>query len=1115
MSDVHDSQKQLIRELLSKPDEITAILQSNSHQLTPDFFTFLAQIASELRSKQHFIGATAAANLGIEAAAIAGAKHDAYRLVELRGRVEMDQNHLDAAINSFETARMMAKELLDAGDNIALIGFVSSTILLADREAFRDNYAKAREVLAEARLTSYKLQSAWGELWTIVNLAAICLKQGDYDQALKYALHWTDVLKRLSTGKTSNSIDAVAALPPQSQLYDLLASLAREFYYEKDDYNSASTAAKQAIQLDPTREDVYPLLGFCQIRLKQFSEAIETWKRLVDLDPDKPVYHLNYSHALQIAGKLEEALFPASEAIRLMPSNQRYYFHRSQILMGLDRYEAAISDLKRIIELFETGTHEQDPAPVKEPRSRAEWERSLSAQDLAFFAISDLGSAYLKLSRTEEARQISTRMINDNDESFKAMGYYQLGRLESSLGNKTEALQAYAKTLELKPGDFFTRADRVEIYISQNDIENAVKDLSVLAQQDKALDLAIKKLTDILERQPDSYQARKWLGFAYLQSFRPSKAHENLSLAIEHLPDDANLYLWRGLSKIMAGLTEDEQEWDNSFSYKRLWEAIDDLGNAVRLEPENVQAVESYKWLVDRVTAEPTMLLGIRLSGDEPNGLFTLFPQVREPLNSFWLSGRLSAVRRWAEAVEELKLAQSGFQAAGFPVFSARVDIGLADNSLRLYRLQEALDYITRAEQYFTLVTQPLSANLRVIAQQTSERSRQRLFSETANPELEFMGVYAIGFDLLWQTARLIKAETLSRLNDPRAIEALGNVDDFVSDVEKTLKSGISYQALMAIVMLLRDAEQYEKAIEIVKRIEPFAPTDKDRMGLYNTAGTLYEMAGDYDVGMTYFKKICEMIETTGEAKDYLPIVVLNMASNHIHENRPQEALDYLNKVDIAKEARSFKETYNYYMVMAQALVALKRNEEAQQAILKGVAIIEAERLKLRSFDSRITWQGEQENTYRFAVAIAVTNNDRLTAFELMEKSRARAFVDQLATGHLTLPESEKPLEQIEDRILEQQALLSRLLNSLETRGPDFIDYEVVGKLQNLSEGIKLFEDDAGTRLSREKIEDGKSQLTKALERLRARMEEARLLNAANTYGAVPSFPELRQLLSN
>ncbi len=67
----------------------------------------------------------------------------------------------------------------------------------------------------------------------------------------------------------------------------------------------------------------------------------------------------------------------------------------------------------------------------------------------------------------------------------------------------------------------------------------------------------------------------------------------------------------------------------------------------------------------------------------------------------------------------------------------------------------------------------------------------------------------------------------------------------------------------------------------------------------------------------------------------------------------------------------------------------------------------------------------------------------------------------------------------------------------------------------NYNPGVKLFEDDAGTRLSREKIEDELSQLTKSLERLRDRMEEARLLNATNTYGAVLSFPELRQLLSN
>ena len=253
MPDVHDPQEQLIRELLSKPDEITAILQSNAHQLTPDFFYFLGSIANHLKSKQRFQDAADLANLGIKVATCAGAKHDAHRLVELVGRIEKDQNHLEDAIKAFEAARTMAKELLDAGDNEALIGFVSSTLLIADQEAARENYTRAREILAEARLTSNKLHSAWGEVWTIVNFAAICLKQGDYEQALKYASLWTDVLQRLSAGKTSNSIDADADLPPQSQLYDLLANLARMFYYERDDYKSARISAKQAVQLDPAR----------------------------------------------------------------------------------------------------------------------------------------------------------------------------------------------------------------------------------------------------------------------------------------------------------------------------------------------------------------------------------------------------------------------------------------------------------------------------------------------------------------------------------------------------------------------------------------------------------------------------------------------------------------------------------------------------------------------------------------------------------------------------------------------------------------------------------------------------------------------------------------------
>ncbi len=1099
--------------MLADPGSTETLLQTHVDQLTPEFFMFLRQLINHLGSESRFDSAARMADIGIEASLVVGATSLTAGFVELSGRIAMDGNRLEDAIEAFTRARAISEEEIGAGDSDAIVGYVSSTLLLADREVARGDFARAREVLSEARLKSHKLNSAWGELWTSVNLASICSGQGEYEQALKYALLWPDLLKK--SGSDAN--EQAPSPPPRSDLYDVLVRLAYQFYYEKEDYKNASIAAKQAIQLDPDRETAYQLLGFCQLRLKQSTEAVETWAKVVALNPEKAFHQQNYSSALLAAGKLEEALVPIGEAIRLLPLSLRYYLHRAETLRSLNRNEEAVSDFKQVIELAKTAVDE--PPPEKEVTSEAEWERNMSAQNIAHLAMVGLIQSYRELSRVDEARQTVDLLIQDDDEAVSALGYHLLGQLEYALGNTSEALSAYARVVELRPNDLPPREERIDIYLAIGEVENAFPDLSILALKKNQPEKAIKILTAVLSKLPECQGARKWLGFAYLEGVQPQKATETLDLAIEHFPEDGDLYLWRGLAKITIGGPE-EPEWNETFNFERLIDAIDDLGNAVRLAPENVQAVEAYKWLVDRVTAEPILLEWLLHFGKQPNGLFSVLPKVEEPLSEYWNAVNLGSGGQWGKAVEKLKNSQKSLAQLGFPALANRIDMHLADNYVRLYDLQTALDHIIRAERYHAVLVQPLSGNLREMAQQRSQRVWEQSFSEMANFELEYMGVYSIGFEQFMNLVRLLKADILSRMNDPRAVEALGDVDDFTGDVGKTLKSGVSFRALTAVVMILRDDGQYDKAAEVLTNIEPFATTDQDRLFLYNTAGTLYELLQDREKAMSYFQQAYDVAQT--KYRQYLPVFSMNMASIRVHQNRPQEALDLLQSVDITKDARQEKDVYGYNVLMAQALTDLQRLGEAQPYVLNALTIIEQARLKLRSFNARMYWQGEQESIYRLAVRLAVANDDRLTAFNVMERSRARSFVDQLAAGHLALPESKQQLEEIAQRLALQQTLLHRLASSLETQNPNFIDYELVDQLNSLNEGFKLFEeheDEDGekkpVRLSAEKIASEIDKVEKAIERVEAEIDEARLLNATNTYGAALTFPELRAVLTS
>ena len=142
-----------------------------------------------------------------------------------------------------------------------------------------------------------------------------------------------------------------------------------------------------------------------------------------------------------------------------------------------------------------------------------------------------------------------------------------------------------------------------------------------------------------------------------------------------------------------------DEAWTEAFDVERVFKALRDLAASARLESGDDEVLASYKWIVDRISADSGLLDFLMYTGDSEDGLYRVLPGARRPLEEYQSGFAGADERRWAEAVEAYRSCQTGLVEAGLTVFACRVNVNLADNYLRLYEIQRTLDHLAMAEE--------------------------------------------------------------------------------------------------------------------------------------------------------------------------------------------------------------------------------------------------------------------------------------------------------------------------------------------------------------------------------------------------------------------------------
>lgn len=1098
----------LIQLILDQPDweGVRQVLTDHADYLGDAFFDNLYEIARGILGDGDLEGAASASAVGEIAAELVDSPLHLAQFLHLEAVAAERAGEIDDAARLYHVAAEEADGEATADNALAIWMFVAAGTDFVELALEWQNYAAARQMLLYMRQRCHQLQSLSGELTATLNLASLHFQQKEPKEARGYALLAVELFGQLQEGEEYSPPP-----PNRDAAVNILFNLASDFYYELEDFEGAAELAQHAIELGPQQEGGYYILGISQFQLQEHEAALATWERAIDLNPTRPFYFANYAGALIQAGRQEEAVAAMGKAIELRPDDITYYMNRGQLYQGLGQHRAAIADFDQAIALAEAAAA-QETTPAAPPRSQFEYDREMPTRDRLDFAMMYRIQSLVALGERDEALQSIAYLIETGDDPTRAAAYMLQGDLFKADQQPAEALTAYDTALDILPGLTGARTARAELYLSLDDGDRALRDLAFLAQREQTPEVAIEQLTKLIEQDPDNLALYKWRGYAYWESWYPSRAIADLDRYLEGERSDAEAFLWRGLAAIAYSPHPEEEAWNESFDLRRVVEALGDLAMAVRLAPGNEQTLAAYKWLVDRAATDDLMLEWLMGTGETEVGLFQIIPEAREPLNQYWVAADYSRKRDWRQAVATLKAAQVGLEEAGLPVLASHLHLFIADNYLRLYELQRALDHLDELEQGYYLRGTPLTAHLRPAVDERSAERQERFGTGAVGLEIDYLNVYSLGFwtEQFWRD--LLRAQAYSRIgNHEQALAALAEHAEQLENVETALEQGISFRAFIQIVQVLRDAKEFEQAITLLQKLEPLVGDDAERgIDFYATTGTIMQLAGNHDDAEAHFQQAMEIAR---EREGEVPLAsALQLAGNYYYAGEPGESLALLEKIDIDSAAGSENHSYYYYLTRSQALQALGRDAEALQAILQALAIAENTRGELMRFDARMSWQARQEWLYQTGVLLAVKQEDYQAAVHLGERARARAFIDQLATASLPLPEAGRQLAVHAQNL---QELRSLLLQLRESAAAGFLDLETVARLGELDSGIAVLEetDEGVPRLAPDKVAEELNGVERQLARVQAEIEEAQLASETVSSQTVSAYAGLQELL--
>ncbi len=293
-----------------------------------------------------------------------------------------------------------------------------------------------------------------------------------------------------------------------------------------EDHHGAVDDFTKALKISPGDSASYLNRARAYLKLRQYEIAVYDYNKVLDEDLDYQLAYWDYVSAyvdrgkarLQNLGDSKIAIDDFNKAIEIDPNCLHAYLHRSRSYREQEKYEEAISDLNKSLELYtEFGDLERDPdLPTN---SDIYWERGI---------LKDSKGAW---EEAIEDFELALQLNPNNPYILNSLGVAKMHQ-----GDYEGAIKCYSKALDIKPKDALAYRNRGIAKSNSEDNQGAISDFT------KAIGL-----------DPDDSRAYESRGDTKMDLDDYQGAIDDYDKAIELDPKEALAYRNRGIAKRESG----------------------------------------------------------------------------------------------------------------------------------------------------------------------------------------------------------------------------------------------------------------------------------------------------------------------------------------------------------------------------------------------------------------------------------------------------------------------------------------------------------------------------------------------------------------------------------
>ena len=310
----------------------------------------------------------------------------------------------------------------------------------------------------------------------------------------------------------------------------------------------AQESFRACLQLDPEMAAARARLADSLLAAGKVEESLEQYRTVSSEAPRNPRFRYGLGRAAAAAGNAEEALENLQQAVRLAPS----YGVAHYALAMAYRDRGAEADSQRHLELFEA--HESEEPPLDDPLLQAVQSLRVSASEYL-----QRGVEAKAAGRTEDAVRLhlqaldedpallrarvnlvilygASRRVEDAEEQYRisldagqesAELHYNYGVLAYGTGKAKEAGDAFRRALDLNPNHAL-----------------ANHNLGQMLEEDGRFDEAMQMYRNALDNKPDHSLSHYKLGMLWMRKRRAPEAVLAFREAIKDSSHDRPTYLF-------------------------------------------------------------------------------------------------------------------------------------------------------------------------------------------------------------------------------------------------------------------------------------------------------------------------------------------------------------------------------------------------------------------------------------------------------------------------------------------------------------------------------------------------------------------------------------------